>query len=100
MKTDERVVRLRSALRWIEQAAIHCDEPASVVYYANLANTLLRDVLVSEADEQGAAGVDGLHESGPLLLCKSCGHLLFDGREDLGLDVLGDGPHGPPVGLK
>ena len=89
--------RLRMAARWIERAAIHCDEPGSVVYYANLARSLIGDACT---EQPPTPFVKGLRQSGALLWCESCNHLLFDGREDLSLDVLGEGPHGPPVGLE
>ena len=93
--------RLQRAQRWIQEAAIHCEEPSSVVYYANRANDLLQDALADLRPKELPAPLGkGLSQRYPCFRREGGDHLLFDGGVDLRLNVPRDCPHRPPVGLE
>ena len=71
---------------------------ASGDYSSRLLNEA--DSLIKEVITKHLIFPKGLEQFGPLLSCVSCGHLLFDGRENLSLDVVGDGSLSPVIGLE
>lgn len=92
---NDSILKLRDALRLIELVAL--DYESSSDYSKQLAKL---DSLIREVITQHLIFPEGLQQFGPLLSCVSCGRLLFDGREELLGDVLGDSPDSLPVGLE
>ena len=90
------ITKLNKALSYNEKAGIYADNEIATRYYSELVDILVRDAI----ELCKPALLDSLHQDGPLLRCVGCGHLLFDGREELVGDVVSDCADGPPVGFE
>ena len=88
---EQAVMALRTVSHCIKLVGVNCKNPVELEH---------ADELITQVITEHLAFPEGLQQLGPFLSCVSCGHLAFDGREELPLDIDGDGSDVPPATLE